>query len=347
MSRFVQRSWLLPFLALALSAFTNADELPSVLTVQAQPYTDWFELDARIEPIDQGSVAAQTSGRISRITVDVNDIVPSGALLIEITNTNQSAGEDQAKAALQGALARQRDADRQLARLTALVGKGGVSKRDFDAAKTEAESANSAVSQAKAALVQASENLGYTRIMAPYAGIVSARHVSLGETVSPGQLLLSGYAYQKMRLILDLPSRLRQQLKNDTPIRVTLPDGTELNLNQHQLFQFADPQSHTFTMRIPLPEQSEPRWHSGDWAKVALALNTRQQIRVPESAVLRHSELSAVYVKQDKGWVLRQVRLGRSEDHQVEILAGLAANEQIATNSWAIVEQQGGEYAPR
>ena len=92
MCPFVQRSWLLPVLALTLSAFTNADELPSVLTVQAQPYTDWFELDARIEPIDQGTVAAQTSGRISRITVDVNDVVPSGALLIEITNTNQSAG---------------------------------------------------------------------------------------------------------------------------------------------------------------------------------------------------------------------------------------------------------------
>lgn len=49
------------------------------LTIQVQPSIDWLTLDARIEPIDQGSVAAQTAGRVNQITVDVNDVVPPGS----------------------------------------------------------------------------------------------------------------------------------------------------------------------------------------------------------------------------------------------------------------------------
>ena len=81
---------------------------PQPLTIKAIPAVQWFTMDARIEPVDQGSVAAQTAGRVSRIAVDVNDVVPSGALLVEITNTSQSAGVDQAHAALMSAQARAR-----------------------------------------------------------------------------------------------------------------------------------------------------------------------------------------------------------------------------------------------
>jgi RND family efflux transporter MFP subunit len=344
---------LLPLTLFALGALSSpwllaaeTPPAPTLITIQAQPQTDWFEMDARIEPVDQGSVSAQTAGRVSQITVDVNDVVPAGQLLIEITNTSQSAGLDQAKAALQAAESQQRDTDRQLARMSALVAKGTISRRDYDTAKTQSDAAISAVDQAKAALVQAKENLGYTRILAPYAGIVSARHVALGETVNPGQLLLSGYAFAKMRLVADLPARFINLLQPETPLRATLPDGQILPLDQHELFQFSDPASHTYTLRALLPPQSQPRWHAGDWAKLALPLPQRAMIRIPESAVLRQSELSAVYLQQEQGFVLRQVRLGRHQEGQVEVLAGLKEGEQIAADAYAILNQQGGHYAP-
>ena len=325
----------------------GAAEAPaSLLTIQSQARSDWFVMDARIEPQDQGSVAAQTAGRVSQITVDVNDVVPAGQLLIEITNTSQSAGLDQAKAALQAAESQQRDSERQLARMSALVAKGTVSRREYDSAKTQSDAANSAVDQAKAALVQAKENLGYTRILAPYAGIVSARHVSLGETVNPGQPLLSGYAFEKMRLVAELPARYVNVIQPQTALRATLPDGQTLTLSQHQLFQFSDPNSHTYTLRAQLPPQSQPLWHAGGWAKLALPLPPRQVIAIPEGAVLRQSELSAVYLKQTEGYVLRQVRLGRHDEGSVEVLAGLQEGEQIAADAYAILKQQGGHYAP-
>ena len=347
---FIAYRWLLlGLLPLALHAEpeSSAGSTTSTrITILAQPAVDWLTLDARIEPIDQGSVAAQTAGRVSQITVDVNDVVPAGQLLIEITNTSQSAGLDQAKAALQAAASQQRDTDRQLARMSALVAKGTISRREYDAAKTQNDAAVSAVEQAKAALVQAQENLGYTRILAPYAGIVSARHVTLGETISPGQLLLSGYAFEKMRLVSELPARYVNTLQPDSQLRALMPDGQSLLLNEHQLFQFSDPQSHTFTLRVPLPRQEQPGWHAGDWAKLAVPLPARPMIRIPESAVLRQSELSAVYLWQPAGYVLRQVRLGAHQAGEVEVLAGLHNGEQIAADAYAVLQQQGGNYAP-
>lgn len=344
-STFALRLLALPLL-FTWSLLASAMQPSALLTIHSQPQTEWFEMDARIEPVAQGSVAAQTAGRVSQISVDVNDVVPAGQLLIEITNTSQSAGLDQATAALQAAESQQRDSERQLARMSALVAKGTVSRREYDSAKTQSDAANSAVEQAKAALVQAKENLGYTRILAPYAGIVSARHVSLGETVTPGQPLLSGYAFEKMRLVAELPARYVHLLKPDTSLRATLPDGQTLTLHQHQLFQFSDPDSHTFTLRALLPPQNQPQWHAGAWAKLALPLPPRQVIAIPEGAVLRQSELSAVYLKQDQGYVLRQVRLGRHHEGMVEVLAGLQDGELIAADAYAIVKQQGGRYAP-
>lgn len=319
---------------------------PATYTVAEQPTTSWLHLSGQIEAVDQGTVSAQTSGRISAITVDVNDVVPAGQLLIEITNTTQSASLDQARAAVKSAEARSLDAERQSARLAALLSRGSVSRRDYDIADTEAKAAASALKQAKAALVQAGENLGYTRIVSPYAGIVSAKHVSLGETVSPGQALLSGYAFEQMRITTSVPARYVDTLKPDTPINISFADQTQLTLTQHQLFQFADPASHTFTLRMNLPKQQTPHWHAGNWVEVAIPVATTSTIRIPEQSVLRHSELSAVYLQSGQHFILRQIRIGQTQDGQIDVLSGLSAGDVIARDAYAQSEQQGGHDAP-
>jgi RND family efflux transporter MFP subunit len=316
------------------------------LTVQPANVPDWFVMDGRVEPIDQGMVSAQTSGRVSAISVDVNDVVPSGHLLVEITNTSQTAGQDQAKAAVKAAEVRYNDAERQRLRLVDLVQKGSVSRREYDSATTEAQAAASVLKQARAELVQAGENLGFTRIVAPYAGVVSARHVSLGETVNPGQPLLSGYAFENMRVVASLPTRYVGQLKETTPLQITFPDGQVITLSQHQLYQFADPASHSFTLRAELPKQTTPVWRNGSWVKLAMPLDTKPKLLLPENAVLRQNELSAVYLAEKNGFVLRQVRLGRHYDGQIEILSGLKAGDVIAKDAYAVIARQGGQYAP-
>ena len=150
-------------------------------------------------------MAAQTQGRVARMLVDVNDVVEAGQVLLEITSTEQAARLAQAQAGLLAAEAQALESQSQLKRMQALLARGTVSRREFDAAQAQAKAAASAVAQAKAGIIQAKETLSYTRVLAPYAGIVSARHVTEGETVSPGQPLLSGFALSRMRVVADLP----------------------------------------------------------------------------------------------------------------------------------------------
>ena len=77
-----------------------------------------------------------------------------------------------------------------------------------------------------------------------------------------------------------------------------------------------------------------------------LAHYAKPKLLIPENAVLRQNELSAVYLAEKNGFVLRQVRLGRHYDRQIEILAGLNAGEVIAKDAYAVIAQQGGQYAP-
>ncbi|PWI32383.1 efflux RND transporter periplasmic adaptor subunit [Vibrio albus] len=322
-----------------------ADSQVAVFDVTAQTVPEWLVLDAQVEPIDKGSVAAQTSGRVSAIGVDVNDVVPEGHLLIQITNTSQTAGLDQAKAALKAAEARVSYAESQRKRLADLFKKGSVAKRDYDAALTESRAASSALKQAKAGVVQARENLGYTRITAPYAGIVSERMVSLGETVNPGQVLLAGYSFERMRVVASLPIRYASELQESTPLKVTFPDGQSLTLTEHELFQFTSPGSHSFVLRADLPEQDSPVWKNGIWVKLAMPLEEKAKLLIPETTLLRQNELSAVYIQEQDHFILRQVRLGRAHDGYVEILSGLKVGDKIATDAYAVLSSQGGLYA--
>ncbi|WP_409422029.1 efflux RND transporter periplasmic adaptor subunit [Pseudaeromonas sp. ZJS20] len=324
----------------------QAAETPATLTLRPQTEARWWWVDGQLEPVDQGTVAAQTQGRITALNVDVNDMVEAGEVLLEITSTEQAAGLSRAEAALAAAQAQQLEADNQLVRMQALLAKGTVSRREYDSAKAAAQAARGNVNQAKAAVVQAKEAVGYTRVLAPYAGVVSARHVSVGETVTPGQPLLSGFALTHMRVVADVPQRLQGQLQTQQGFSLRLADGETLALTDYQIYRYADPASHSFRLRLPLPAQDGMHWLPGEWVKLGLPLGQRQALRLPQSAILQQSELTAVYVMTPKGPQLRQVKLGDSREGEVEILAGLSAGETVLQDAWAQVSAQGGHYAP-
>ncbi len=84
-------------------------------------------------------------------------------------------------------------------------------------------------------------------------------------------------------------------------------------------------------MRVNLPDGAGPLY-PGMFIKVGFVVGETKRLLVPADAVARRSELSAVYVVDGETVTLRQVRVGRRYGDQVEILAGLAEGEQVATN---------------
>ena len=181
---------------------------------------------------------------------------------------------------------------------------------------------------AEAGLSTAREELEYTRIRAPYAGIVSARHVEVGEVVRPGQPIMSGLSLQRLRVNVDIPQSIIDPVRKHGAAWVQF-DGERVAAESLTFFPFADARSKTFRVRVNLPE-TDAVLYPGMFVKVGFVIARHERLLVPEVAVVRRSELTAVYVVTDGAITLRQVRLGQRHDGGFEVLAGLAANERVA-----------------
>ncbi|MGE6233378.1 efflux RND transporter periplasmic adaptor subunit [Aeromonas media] len=305
-----------------------------LLTVAPLSVTDWLTLDGTVSAIHQGTVAAQTSGRVSRMLVDVNDEVQAGQPLLEISGKEQFAAVTGAEARLARAQAQQVEAERQLARFQALIAKGVITRAQLDNAEASDRAARAEVNAADAALTQAREAYGYTRILAPYAGVVTKRLVELGETVAPGTPLLSGFSLDTLRVEVELPQSALTLAREPADVQVLLPDGKTLTPAKLTRFNYADSQTHAFRLRLDLPPQTAGVL-PGMWLKVQLKQGERQVLQVPVRALLRQGEFNGVYLQQPVGWALTPVRVGHCLAGQCEILAGLQAGDTLAPDAWA------------
>lgn len=167
-----------------------------------------IQLDGVVEPVNQGTVAAQTSGRVIGVFVDVNDHVTQGQVLLEISDVQQSASLTPRR---RNWRVRWHKTAKHRLRSTAIA--SCFPKARSRAIKwippKRARSAAASVKSAQAAVAQAKESLGYTNITAPYAGVVTQRHVELGETVAPGTPLISGFSLENSELKPTFPSVIR------------------------------------------------------------------------------------------------------------------------------------------
>ncbi|MDH5619059.1 MAG: efflux transporter periplasmic adaptor subunit, partial [Gammaproteobacteria bacterium] len=89
--------------------------------------------------------------------------------------------------------------------------------------------------------------------------------------------------------------------------------------------------SNTFRVRVNLPDGAATLY-PGMFIKVGFVVGETKRLLVPVDAVVRRSELSAVYVVDGDTVSLRQVRLGRRYGDSIEILAGLTEGEVVATD---------------
>ena len=285
--------------------------------------------DGRIEAVNQATVSAQTSGRIAELPFDVNDFVDAGEVIMRFTDTEQRAALTRAQANLQEGQARFNEAEQEFARVSNMFDNDTVSQARFDQAKANRDAAMARLNAVRSGVATAKEQLEYTVVRAPYAGIVAKRHVELGELVSPGQPLITGLSLQSLRVNVDVPQSMFHSIRTIGKAFVYI-DGKRIAATELTFFPVADASANTFRVRVELPDGSATLY-PGMIAKVGFVVGETNRLLIPAEAVVRRSELSAVYVVNDEQVALRQVRLGRRYGDSIEVLAGLSAGEFVAT----------------
>lgn len=319
------------FLALLLAGVPSAGA-SGWASVERGPLIETLRLDGMIEAVQESTVSAQTAGTIVELPFDVDDVVEAGALIARLDDTEQRARLEQAQANLEEAESGREDASQRYQRIEPLAERGVASQSDLDQARNALSAARARVARSRSAIEEAREQLDYTRITAPYGGVITARHVEIGESVRPGQALLSGFALDPLRVVASVPQRYVDRVDEVSHggLRVMLDDGRELTTGAITRFPFAQAAGHGVTFRIAV-DNGDLSVYPGQLVRVLLPVERREALWIPAESLLRRSELRAVFVRDGAGAPrLRQVRIGVRDGDRLEVLSGLSEGEEVA-----------------
>jgi RND family efflux transporter MFP subunit len=316
----------------------------SVLTVQAARIPDVLEAIGTVRAAETSVLSSQTMGNVTQVRVHEGDRVRRGDVLAVIDDSQPRASVDRAtaagNAAQQQLAAAESDltlAEATLKRYQTLYDKKSVSPQEFDEVKSRQQAAlarrdmaKADQAQAKAASTQARTALDYTRIRAPFDGVVTERKVDAGTLASPGLPIVTVEDVRHYRLEATVnESDLKYaRIGQLTPVLIDALGDAELNGKVAQIVPAADPGSRSFLVKIDLP--SDVRLRSGLFGRVQFARGERNSLLIPRTAIVTRGQLQGIFIlDQNKVASLRYVTLGRPFGDNIEALAGLQSGEQL------------------
>ncbi|WP_146908442.1 efflux RND transporter periplasmic adaptor subunit [Arenimonas daejeonensis] len=224
------------------------------LVVEARDHARERSWDGVVEAVNQATLSAQTRGRVLELPFDVNDYVEAGQVVVRFTDVEQVSAQRRASAALNAAQADYIEAESSYRRTEELVKQQLLSRASLDQARARRDAARAALDSARAGVSEAGEQVDYTVIRAPYSGILTQRHVEVGESVQPGQPLVSGLSLQQLRVNVEVPQSDVATIREHGQATVVLPGGGRVEAAQVIVFPYADPATHSFKVRVELPE---------------------------------------------------------------------------------------------
>ncbi|MBI5922827.1 MAG: efflux RND transporter periplasmic adaptor subunit [Betaproteobacteria bacterium] len=308
----------------------NASSRPglSSAAVELREVDQTYPADAIVEAVRQAIIAAQVTGRIVEARYDAGSRVKAGEVLLRI-DPRQTA---QAEAGAQAQLANARVA---YERSQQLFRQKFISQAALDKAEADFKvaTANSRETELQS---------GFTRVTAPFAGIIAQRLVEPGELAVPGKALLSMFDPKGMRAVASIPQSRLVGIRQTIRARVEFPEsGKWVDAIRVEVLPTTDSQTHVARARIYLPENLDGVV-PGMYARAHFVTGKVNKLVLPAAAVLRRGEVTAVYVVDDQGQPhLRQVRIGEAANGGVggvggvnvpllEVLAGVAVGEKVA-----------------
>jgi RND family efflux transporter MFP subunit len=322
-------------LAVIASITAGSAGAASALETAAVAFRDVGETYAAegvVEAVRQSTVAAQTQGRIVELAVDVGDRLTRGQVIARIDEREATQVVATADAQVAQAEAALGNARANYERTTKLIAQKFVSDAALDKAQADYDAAKAQVAAARAAAAQARTGKGYTVIAAPFGGVVSARHVDLGEMAQPGRALVTLFDPKDLRAVVTVPQAKLAAMQAPIMARVELPTlGERLDAQGVTVLPSADARTHTTQVRLDLPDGLKGVY-PGMFARGHFTLGAAKKLIAPASAIVRRSEVTGAYVVAPNGAIVfRQLRIGEAiPGVGVEILAGLADGEQVA-----------------
>src|SRR5882672_6008356 len=317
----------------------------TVLTIAPATVSARFEFVGQAAASRRVEVRAQVAGVIVARPYAEGTDVPKGALLFQIDSTTYDAAYRSALAQLADAVARSTNADRNRARLKALLGSRAVAQKDVDDAETASDQARAAVQAAQAAVDRAKKDYDDTFVRAEIAGRAGRAQLDLGarvtgpsdlltivEQVDPIYVNFSPSDQEVLRWRRDIPSRRLLVPARVLAVQVTLADGSMFpGTGQLNFIDLAlQPLTGTLSLRAEFRNPQHVLL-PGQFVRLRfVGLKRPDAILVPQRAVQQGLDGAFVYVVEDSNKVAARHVVATSWDQGSWLIEqGLRAGDRV------------------
>jgi RND family efflux transporter MFP subunit len=260
------------------------------------------------------SIEAKVSARIEKMLVAPGQTMRAGEMLAQLDGREIQARLDQA-------LALREQFGRDSERLRRLLTENAVSRQEF-------ETVESRYHVATASVTEAQTMLAYTKIVAPFDGVVTRKLADVGDLASPGRALLEIDDPKALRLEADVPEALIQRVQLGAKLGVRgASQGDTIVGVVSEIAPVADPASRTFNVKLDLPAGASLR--AGQFARVTVPLSETKALTVPISSVVQRGQMELLFVAVNKRAQLRLVKTGKRIGEDVEVVSGITPGETV------------------
>ena len=273
------------------------------------------EFTAQLEAKVVNNITAQAGGRLKQLLVKVGDRVGAGQAVARMEATQAAQAQIQLA-----------DAKPNFARMDELYKVGGVSKAQWEQAK-------SAVDQAKLAYGNAAEN---TVLRSPISGFVTAKNYDNGDMTSPQLPVVVIQQIAPVKAVIGVSEQYYSYLKKGAAATLSVDALGEETFSGivTNIFPTLDPVTHTVSTEIEVANK-DLKLRPGMYARVHLDFGTKEALTVPDKAIVRQAGSGARYVYVFSGGkaVYRAVELGQQQGDLYEVVSGLNAGDQVITSA--------------
>lgn len=324
-----------------LATWTHDQSTPTVNVIHAKPSaaTTALTLPATLQALQSAPIYARTSGYIRKWFVDIGDPVRPGQLLAVIDAPEVDQQLAAARADLQTARANQQLAATTATRWQTMLGKDAVSKQETDEKVGDLAAKSALANAARANVSRLQYQQGFTRLTAPFAGVVTTRSTDIGALVTAGSAasapLFTVSDVSKIRAFVKVPQAYSAQVHPGMEVQLTLPEypGRTFKAVMTRSADAVDTSSGTVLVEL-FADNNDRALKPGAYSQATFPIGgAGTAVELPASAMIIGKNGTQVAVLDTGGTVrLKTVTIGRDLGDRVQISAGLTPADQVIDN---------------
>ncbi|QEH33199.1 Macrolide export protein MacA [Aquisphaera giovannonii] len=291
-----------------------------------------------IRAVYEVNVASKLLARVGEMRVKAGQEVKADELLVVLDDADLKAKHRQAVAAEAAAQAKQEQARVDCDRAERLRKQQSISQQELETSATAFRTASAEWERARQAVKEAEIILGYATVRAPMGGRIVDKRVNEGDTVTPGQVLLSMYDPGRMQMVATVRDALamRLQVGQELPARL---DALGLECHARVTEIVPESQADTRSFQVKVSGPCPPNVYSGMFGRIFIPLEDEDVLVVPAEAVRRIGQLDEVLVVDGAVVRRRAIQLGRTLKEGREVLSGLRAGERVVLTGAAPIAE--------